>query len=305
MNIAERNFSEKKPGDSLFLSNVVYRRGEKRGAEGVAIIPLLEDTLRHGISLGPSSRNMAERFEPFNKKAVVARIERFLNQLVMLPLDYAFLMVPAPNDALIVDVTSSRVDQAFRTRHRREDRESVVQADALVTDVLGVPLMVKTADCPAVIAYGKAGDGRPLLALMHAGRKETDAQLPSKTIAHCVKKYGADPKQILVGITPGISAKHYSVPAENVGLVSDGVWQGFVRKITSNGEARIHIDITGCVAQQLLNAGIRPQNIQAYGSSVDTYELASQIPLLSFSHRFTQESDQPERNGRMLVVASL
>lgn len=291
--------------EARMLSHIVYKEGQIRGQEAIAMIPLLKGRVLHGISLGPASKNMAEMFEP-NQKVIDHRIETFLERLGMAPLDYAFLMVPSPiGQRRIVDIDSRLVHKALKRPFFKEDRESVLQADSLVTDIKGTPLMVKTADCPAIIIYGQKDDGLPLAALVHTGWRETNAEIPFKTIMHCMEAYGCDPADMLVGITPGISPEHYSISYKDREFFDRSIWEGHSWERASSTEARIHLDIRGAVIRQLLAAGVERQHLQAYGPAVDTYALAAQNPRLSFSHRFAQESNQPKRNGRMLIAVSL
>ncbi len=287
------------------LSAIEYRAGQTQGKESIAIIPLLIG-LKHGISLGPNSRNMAESFEEENRSGVIGRIEDFLSTIEMSPLSESFLILPPrEGEPQLRNVTQQDVDGAKKRPMDREDIETDIRASAIFTDIEGVPLLCKPADCPVVILIGKGVNGKSVLGLVHAGRAETNLQIPKFSVEHMRDRYGCAPSGIRVGIGPSISKNNYFIKEADARIIDGHSWQDFSKKRFVAGENRLYLDILGNITNQLIYSGLIPSNIQAYGSGVDTFELAGKNPPEAFSQRYSNATDNTSKNGRILVAAQL
>ena len=85
--------------------------------------------------------------------------------------------------------------------------------DALVTDVPGVPLVILTADCVAVLLLDP---GRRVVGIAHAGWRGTLAEIATTTIATMVENFGATPERIVAAIGPSIGPCCYEVGSDVV-----------------------------------------------------------------------------------------
>lgn len=90
-------------------------------------------------------------------------------------------------------------------------REELEGYDALVTDVPGVAIGARTADCIPVLMYDPV---RRAVAAVHSGWKGTVLKIAAKALAVMASKYGTQPKDILAVIGPGIGPESFQVGPE-------------------------------------------------------------------------------------------
>ncbi len=90
-------------------------------------------------------------------------------------------------------------------------REELEGYDALVTDVPGVAIGARTADCIPVLMYDPV---RRVVAAVHSGWKGTVLKIAAKTLAVMASKYGTRAADILAVIGPGIGPESFQVGPE-------------------------------------------------------------------------------------------
>ena len=274
-----------------------YLPGQTEGQESIAVIPQLSSYLNHGVSMGPASANMAESFEQ-DKTVAINRVEEFLAKLDMPQLKDSFLMTPK-RGSFPRAVTSDDVSKAFEERGVRQDIESVTDDSGLFTMEEGVPLLVKPADCPIVLFGTK---DRNFAGMFHAGREELNNLGVIESIEFVKRQFNINPEELVLGVTPGIGDRNYYVQKADEHLVDRDRWGEYAY----DGDGKVHLMLNKFIFWQLGEAGLTDwRNIYGYHRDVDLYELASQEPRLAFSHRFAVSTNQPEKNGRMLVAVSL
>ena len=83
--------------------------------------------------------------------------------------------------------------------------------DALVTDVPGLVIAVKTADCLPVLLVDPK---KRAIAAIHAGWRGMLKRIVEKTVGALRREYGSDPRDIQAAIGPGIAACCYAVGDE-------------------------------------------------------------------------------------------
>jgi len=83
--------------------------------------------------------------------------------------------------------------------------------DALVSDVPGLVLAVKTADCVPILLVDVK---RRAVAAIHAGWRGMVKRILEKTVGVLRREYGSEPRDLRAAIGPGIAACCYSVGAE-------------------------------------------------------------------------------------------
>ncbi len=89
-----------------------------------------------------------------------------------------------------------------------ETRFLAQKADALITDQPKVALAVLTADCFPVILADKSCAS---VAMVHVGRKGVCNRIIENAVQMMLKKFRASPKEMLVGVGPGIGPCCYRV----------------------------------------------------------------------------------------------
>jgi YfiH family protein len=135
--------------------------------------------------------------------------------------------------------------------------------DALITSSKGVTIAVLIADCAPILLFDRA---RKAIGVVHAGRMGTVEKIARRTIQTMVSTFCSSPSDIMVGIGPSICAAHY--PVSNAAQEEIRTKLGAHSLVTING--RICFDLGLANRQQLIAAGIHPQNIEM--SQLCTFE---------------------------------
>lgn len=87
------------------------------------------------------------------------------------------------------------------------------KADILVTDVPGITLMMRFADCVPIMAYDPC---RHVAGIAHAGWKGTTMDVAGHLVQALSSEYDSEPNDILTAIGPSICQEHYQVGMEVV-----------------------------------------------------------------------------------------
>ncbi len=93
----------------------------------------------------------------------------------------------------------------------KSDPKQAIEADAMVTNLLGLCICVMGADCVPVLIYDPV---RKVVAAVHAGWKGTVASILSKTLEKMHVIYGSQFADLIVAIGPSISQAKYEVGEE-------------------------------------------------------------------------------------------
>jgi len=81
-------------------------------------------------------------------------------------------------------------------------------ADALVTRIPGLTLIIRVADCGPVYFYDPV---HHCAGIAHSGRKGTEAGVVPATIRQMGESYGSRPEDLLVVLGPCIRPPHYEI----------------------------------------------------------------------------------------------
>jgi len=79
--------------------------------------------------------------------------------------------------------------------------ESLVAGDAMITDQKGIGLLIRQADCQAVLLYDPA---TPAVGIAHCGWRGSVAGICSLTVRAMRDRYGSDPAAIRAAISPSL-----------------------------------------------------------------------------------------------------
>jgi YfiH family protein len=150
------------------------------------------------------------------------------------------------------------------------------EADGLMTDIPGLVLTTYYADCVPLFFYDPRNH---VIANSHAGWRGCAHNMAGKTIAAMQNRYNSRPKDILAGIGPSISVKNFEVGAEVVNSFKKEL--PFSDKFIYNSKSaeKYHVDLWEICRTGLLEAGLKPENIEIAG--LCTYERED----LFYSHR--------------------
>ena len=167
-------------------------------------------------------------------------------------------------------VHGSRVAIIDRPDLTREELEGY---DAFITDLPGVAIGVRTADCVPVLISDPV---HRVIAAVHSGWKGT-VQMISKNTVHLMgERFGSRPADLQAVIGPAIGPESFQVGEEVVekfreaGFPMPTIWsfQG-----TGDGSPMFggdHIDLFQANRWILEECGIRPENIRV--QALDTYQ---------------------------------
>src|SRR5437899_6600064 len=139
--------------------------------------------------------------------------------------------------AVLEEVGSAlRADRGHRGAASLPARE-FPGCDGIITDQRGVALGIYVADCCAVYILDPK---TPAIGLVHSGRKGTELGVVTNAIRQMIDRFGADPANMVVQLSPCIRPPHYEID-----LAAE-----IVRQCHALGVKEIH-DSGGCTACDL------------------------------------------------------
>ncbi|MGI8564354.1 MAG: peptidoglycan editing factor PgeF [Candidatus Dormibacter sp.] len=142
-----------------------------------------------------------------------------------------------------------------------EPQDLVPQTDGLVTDRVGLGLLVTAADCYPVLLFDPV---RRAVGLAHAGWRGTAAGIAAKVVGTLALHFGSRPADLLAGLGPGICGRCYQVPPE----VAAHFERRFVRPAAT--PSRFQLDLRAANRRHLERAGVLPN--QVFEHPACTYE---------------------------------
>ena len=179
-------------------------------------------------------------------------------------------------------------------------REQLEGVDALVTNVPGVAISVRTADCIPVLLYDPVNKA---VAAVHNGWRGTVQHLSRNVIDFMHERYGTEASELLAVIGPGIGPESFQVGQEVVDAFRDAGFPmaeiladcGPKAPTADNPMAGgLHIDLWQANRWLLEQAGVKPENIQATG--ICTY---------CNNHRFFSARREGTKCGRIINCIQL
>lgn len=143
--------------------------------------------------------------------------------------------------------------------------------DAVIYDVKNACIGISTADCIPVVCYDPE---HHCAAAIHAGWRGTVQRIVMKTIEEMQRVYGTRPPSLRCAVGPGISLESFEIGDEvyqtfvDNGFEMHGIARQYPAHFVTDTPMKWHIDLKECNRQQLLMAGVCPENIEV--SPIDT-----------------------------------
>ena len=158
------------------------------------------------------------------------------------------------------------------------------QADAAISSRAGLFLGIQTADCVPILL---ADSRRRVVAAVHAGWRGTLARIAAKTLGRMRLEFGTNPEDVRAALGPAIGPCCYEVGPEVaqafLGQFAHAAewFEGPFDRLSSGEEPnplpwltmmppghepppeRVQLDLRSANRWQLMDAGVRPQNIAA------------------------------------------
>lgn len=190
-------------------------------------------------------------------------------------------------------VTAKQIHSAdVRSIATREDAQSDPQpGDALTANLSNLLLGIQTADCmPIVIVDTRTR----AFAGVHAGWRGTFQEIVARTVERMQQAYDSHPEDLHAALGPAICAANFEVGPEVLEQFRSKFRYAdeLISHEQPNGKG--HIDLNRCNAQQLIDVGVKPENI--YDSALCTVTRND----LFFSYR--KERGHERYVGRLMCV---
>jgi len=175
-----------------------------------------------------------------------------------------------------VDVIQAKQIHGYKTaviNRPGMTKEELDGYDALVTNLQGCAIGVRTADCIPVLMYDPVNRA---VAAVHAGWRGTLVRITQKVVFQMSSIYGTKPEDIKAVIGPGICCRCFQVGEEVVaafkdtGFSLDGIyfWNG--GKVDGDLSTGHHIDLAEANRRSLIEYSLLERNIQV--SEICTFE---------------------------------
>jgi copper oxidase (laccase) domain-containing protein len=181
-----------------------------------------------------------------------------------------YIMLSVEQEARIVDLgNANHLDT------------TLYKADGFFTTRTDLVLGLNAADCIGMVIYGEH-----VVGLIHIGRKGAVKGIHRKALQHIVEHYGTVPENVRIFLAPSIQQESYyfdQLPAE----MQTEDWQNFIHDN--------HVDLVGRVTTDLLQSGLRPEQIVEDATDVG----AEDTPYFSHSLQ-SKHQGPPGRNGIMV-----
>ncbi len=142
-------------------------------------------------------------------------------------------------------------------RGARAYEDALADADAVITNDSGVPLMLCYADCVPVLLYDPVHHAA---GVVHAGWKGTVQRIAAQTVARMWEEFGTAASDVIAGIGPSIGAGCYTVGPE-VAEQFRAAFPAHAQTIVQDREGALHLDLWAANHVQLAEAGVLEKNI--------------------------------------------
>lgn len=132
------------------------------------------------------------------------------------------------------------------------------EADALVTNVPGIPLVIFSADCIPTLYFDPVSR---CIGAAHAGWRGTALGIAEKTIRAMVHLYGAKPENIRAAIGPGISKCCFETTDDVPQAMHDALGTAAGDYMERGENGKWHVDLKAINAHFMRRCGVAPEHI--------------------------------------------
>lgn len=153
------------------------------------------------------------------------------------------------------------------------DPETLKGTDALITNIKGLAIGVRTADCIPILLFDPVNE---VIAAIHAGLKGTLRRIVNITISQMRVEYGSVPRNLKAVIGPGIQMESFQVGEEiafcfkDLGFPIEKIYSWNGPKVVGDATTGHHIDLVAANIWLLQSDGISIENIHV--TNLDTFK---------------------------------
>lgn len=167
------------------------------------------------------------------------------------------LGLTAPRFAFSKQVHGAQVRRMTRSDCKAPYEALPYEADSIITNDPGVPLVIFTADCVPILLYDPVGCA---IGAVHAGWRGTAADIVGETVREMARSFGTKPEHIRAAIGPSISQCCFEtdreVPDTFFALLEDDA-AAFVKPgRVLDGVQKYQVDLKGLNSALLRRAGV-------------------------------------------------
>lgn len=217
--------------------------------------------LTHAISTrggGISSGNFHSlnlSFQVGDEKNKVIKNHQTLSQTLGFDLSSLVTCQQIHQDAIAL------IDESYLKKDCFLPNNAIPETDALVTDIPGITLMTRYADCVPILFYDPKTH---TVAIAHAGWEGTLSLISQKTVEVLVNDYHCQPQHILAVIGPYIGSCCYQISSSMAdhALKKLPRAKGYIRESSNDG---LFFDLWQANKKQLQNAGIKDEHLSWAG----------------------------------------
>ncbi|MDK2979212.1 MAG: purine-nucleoside/S-methyl-5-thioadenosine phosphorylase / adenosine deaminase [Bacteroidales bacterium] len=133
--------------------------------------------------------------------------------------------------------------------------------DALITNIPGICIFVRTADCVPILLFDPVKKG---IAAIHSGWKGTLQEISKHCIGRMQKEYGTQPKDLIAGIGPSIGPEVYEIGPEVIELfVNHFTLNNYITPLKNSDKGLLNLwEINH---QILIDSGVPKEQIEVAG----------------------------------------
>lgn len=136
------------------------------------------------------------------------------------------------------------------------------EGDALITNKVNTPLVIKTADCIPILLYDKENK---VAAVIHSGWKGTLNNIVINTLNIMIDKYNSKKENISAYLYPSIRKCHFEVESDVYNMFKQKITN--IDKYSTKKGIKYYIDL-----QQIVIDNLKDNNItNIYDSNICTY----------------------------------
>jgi len=146
------------------------------------------------------------------------------------------------------------------TTNKKEKRRKIETSgyDGVLTDVTGIVLTVKVADCLPIFLVDPV---RKVIGLFHAGWRGTLMGIAREGVRKASQVFGSDPENLILILGPAIRSCCYEI-SESLAIL-------FPRDCLSFTNQKIKLDLVKANLEQLLRSGVKRKKI--FSSNLCTF----------------------------------
>jgi len=135
----------------------------------------------------------------------------------------------------------------------KEVSEQVYEADAIITDIPGMAIMVKQADCQGIILFDPI---KRAVAVVHSGWKGSVKNICGKAVKKMCGDFGVYPENIIAAIGPSLG------PCCGEFTTYKEIFPSHFKKFM---QGMAHFDFWAITEKELADSGIKQENIEKAG----------------------------------------